>query len=44
MATAPSLIETTALYRDGRGASGVGEFFQPTFPRRPIDPALAAED
>jgi hypothetical protein len=43
MATAPSLAETRALYRDGRGAPGIGEFVQPTFLKWPIDPALGEE-
>jgi hypothetical protein len=44
MATAPSLVETTALYRNGQGATGIGEFFQPTFSRWTVDPAFVAEE
>jgi hypothetical protein len=43
MARAPSLVETRALYRDGQGAPGIGEFVQPRFLKWPIDPALAEE-
>jgi hypothetical protein len=44
MATAPALVEATAPYRDGQGTPGIGEFFQPTFPRWPINPAFMAEE
>jgi len=44
MATVPSLVEATALYHNGQGAPGFGEFFQPAFLKWPIDPALLVEE